>query len=398
MKLKLISTLFIIKIVISLLPFGLYKIIAHNYTQEVFGYFQYIMSFTVFVSLLEAGVVSSFRNSVVLEDGDIETEFFRAIKFSLYSIVVISPCAFVISNFVFDSSIISLSFSILPLALLCSVFQSYYDLKKRSLLPRLADAIFYSLSIVISIKLAYDSVNIAVVFFTMCFGRIVWFIPVFIYQQSELRKYHGENILYLYNNVHIKLSHLFENVSFLSLQTLNILYSMLFAYSLMKSVGMADFASFSLYQKFFLIPTMLYGMISPILWIWVGKRFHVWSNSLKIKLVAILFIALIMFFFFFCSLINPLISIYVGDKFVLDKSLVFVIGGYYMLSLIRDFLSTVLNSQRGYKIQILSMAIFCIVTMLFLLQDNASFICFILAQLFVMALSICFYLYNLKNK
>lgn len=348
----------LLKITSVLGPLILYAVMARRYSAVEFGFFQYMMSLLAFTSLLEAGVISSFRNSVLIEKSDLTTEASKALKTSTIIIAVIAPIVFLATYYISSSIYIGFGMAISCFLLYTSVFTAYYDLKNDSVYPRFLDAIFYMSFLCLSLILVYFRCGVDSIFFFLCLARVLW---VIVPLKKEYSSVFSVNIKL---SSYVNKSYIKENIGFLFIQVLNSSGAILSAFVLSKGLGFSDYGVFSIYQRFFLIPFAFYSAVAPILWVKFGSGVgDIITN--KVAHLKIL-LAISSIYFIFSSFLIEFVPFYAGERFSYNKVLViYFVGLMFSLSLVKDILSTMMHSRRLFMQQIFCAVLY--LTSLFLL-------------------------------
>ncbi len=382
--------IFFLKIISVLGPLVLYAVMARRYSAVEFGYFQYIMSLLAFTSLLEAGVISSFRNSVLIEKNNIITEAAKALKTSSVIVVLIAPIALIITYFVSNSIYISLGMGISCFLLHASVFTAYYDLKDYSVYPRLLDAICYMLFLCVTFVLVYLRCKPDFIFFILCLARVLWII---VPLKNEFLKIFSINVKFsaYINKVYIK-----ENTGFLLIQVLNSCGAMLSAFALSKGLGLSDYGIFSIYQRFFLIPFAFYSAVAPILWVKFGSEMGHIITSKKVHFKILVVISAI--YFFISAFLIEFIPFYAGERFAYSNNfLVYFSGLMFSIFLVKDILSTMMHSRRLFMQQSMC-AVLYLTSLLFLCFSQFTLSLYISIQIIISLISFLFMAFTLSRE
>lgn len=390
---KLLEISFI-KIVSLFFSFLFPFIVVRFYSSYDFGFFNYLFTFLVIISMLQNGFTATFRNTISKIQGyDIKVEYLKIVNNKIFKIISkLMIFLLILSLFIFHYNksygmiIGFLSFSLINVVY--PIVSSFFDSINKTKKFLWVEIFFTIISVILIIVLSFYNFNVFFIALIIANYRSIYatILLFLIIRKSKKIELTSE-----YKIINI------NDVYFFLIQVLNSAIYIYFMHNLSILYGLALFGVFSIYYRFISFPQQILGLVGPYLWVKFIMEANKKENKVDVNKLTILFLVMVFVWgvFSFYSM-DFIVAKYTGKNFQFPGEILLLII-CIALNLIKDFFSIFLNAlnyMKGQFFLILSLTIIMLISLIQLNFNSEIFYLFFCGMYLSLSLVSFFILRN----
>lgn len=384
--LKIITSVWGIKILQILISFILPAIIVRSYDSDSFGLYVFLLSLLSYAGIFQSGITASFRHELSNANNYKSIKLYQnAYSKSLYILVIVAILMIFI-GLALNKLEMLLFLSISMLSILSPVTSTYFDYKHQSVRYRIFELVSILVTVVLTLILIFFESNIYVVASLWSLNRLFSSMYYAPYKSYKIF------VNSMKSNVSTKVFEIVDkrDVNCLLAQCSSVVLMIVFNFTLVKLLGYQNYGELNLYQRFIFFPLQLFSSIAPILWMSYSKDSQN-SNHIDFLLVITVITWSMLIYY-----ISPFIVEVYSGKYIEPSYLIFMVFLYLTMQ-VKDIFSVVMNVQGNFNLQsVLNTITLLVVIATYYLTMKVEFV--ISAASLCYLITSCIYFKGRKNE